>query len=247
MLIEPTLHRLRQLKLSGMAAALEHQQTQPSAHSLSFDERLGFLVDSEYTYRENRRLATLLKVAKLRHLACVEDINYHHARGLARDRMLNLIGMDWLRQHYNLLLTGPTGIGKSWLACALGHQACRLGLSVRYFRLTPLLETLRIAQADGSYRRLLTQLAKVDLLILDDWGLNPLSQEERRDVLEVIEERHGLKSLLMTSQLPVAHWHASLGDATLADALLDRLLSRAHRLELQGASLRKMMPIIDKA
>ncbi len=154
--------------------------------------------------------------------------------------MLSLIGMDWLRQQYNLLITEPTGIGKSWLACALGHQACRQGLSVRYFRLTPLLENLRIAHADGSYRRLLTQLAKADLLILDDWGLNPFTQDERRDILEVIEERHGIKSLLITSQLPIVHWHASLGDATLADAVLDRVLSRAHRLELQGESLRKI-------
>jgi DNA replication protein DnaC len=240
MLDNQTLDQLRRLRLSGMAAAFAQQLEQPSLQALSFEERFALLLDRELTLRENRRLTRLLQLARFRQQACVEDIDYNHRRGLERSLMLSLINCDWIRSHHNLHLTGPTGTGKSWLACALGQQACRQGLSVRYERVARLLESLRIARGDGSYQKRLALFAKTDLLILDDFALKPLSQPERLDLLELIDDRHGRRSTLITSQLPIAHWHAYLGeDPTVADALLDRLLSAAHRVELKGESLRK--------
>jgi DNA replication protein DnaC len=240
MLVNQTLDQLRRLRLSGMATALTQQLEQPELQALSFEERFSLLLDRELTLRENRRLNRLLQLARLRQPACVEDIDYKHRRGLERSLMATLITCDWIRSHHNLHLTGPTGTGKSWLACALGQQACRQGLSVRYERVARLLDSLRIARGDGSYHKRLSTLAKTDLLILDDFGLKPLTQAERLDLLELIDDRHGRRSTLLTSQLPIAHWHAYLGDdPTVADALLDRLLSTAHRLELKGESLRK--------
>jgi DNA replication protein DnaC len=240
MLDNQTLEQLRRLRLSGMAAAFAQQLEQPELQALSFEERFSLLLDRELNLRENRRLNRLLQLARLRQQACVEDIDYTHRRGLERSLMASLITCDWIRAHHNLHLTGPTGTGKSWLACALGQQACRQGLSVRYERVARLLETLRIARGDGSYHKRLAAFAKTELLILDDFGLKPLTQAERLDLLELIDDRHGRRSTLVTSQLPIAHWHAYLGeDPTVADALLDRLLSAAHRLELKGESLRK--------
>lgn len=240
MLDNQTLEQLRRLRLSGMAAAFAQQLEQPELQALSFEERFSLLLDRELNLRENRRLNRLLQLARLRQSACVEDIDYTHRRGLERSLMATLVTCDWIRAHHNLHLTGPTGTGKSWLACALGQQACRQGLTVRYERLARLLETLRIARGDGSYHKRLAAFAKTDLLILDDFGLKPLTQAERLDLLELIDDRHGRRSTLVTSQLPIAHWHAYLGeDPTVADALLDRLLSAAHRLELKGESLRK--------
>jgi DNA replication protein DnaC len=239
MLTHPTLNTLRALNLHGMAEGLEHQVAQPDTHALSFEERLGLLVDREVAYRENRRLARLLQVAKLKLSACVEDIDYRHPRGLKRAQMATLLSGDWLRAHQNLCLVGPTGTGKTWLACALGHQACRLGFSVRYLRLPRLFETLRIAHGDGSYLRLLKGWATTDLLLLDDWGLEPPSPTDRKDLLEMMDDRHGTRSTLITSQLPIEHWHAYLGDPTVADAILDRLLHNAHKIHLKGESMRK--------
>lgn len=239
MLQQPTLEKLRSLRLTGMADAFEQQLTQPHTHDLAFDERLALLVEREVLHRDNRRLTRLLKAAKLRSNACVEDIDYAHPRGLQRARMAALASCDWIRTHHNLCLTGPTGCGKTWLACALGNQACRQGLSVRYLRLPRLLEQLRIAHGDGSYARLMGQLAKTDLLLLDDWGIHKLSAAQRNDLMEIIEERHALRSTLIASQLPVEHWHDTIGEATLADAILDRLLHNAHRLALTGESMRK--------
>lgn len=238
MLTNHTLDKLRSLKLTGMADAFTQQLEQPAAHELSFNERFALLVDREMTHRENRRLTRLLHLAHLKQSACVEEIDYKHRRGLDRSQMAALITCDWIRSHHNLHITGPTGCGKSWLACALGNQACRQGLSVRYERASRLLDSLRIARGDGSYGKRLLQLAKTDVLILDDFGLKPLTQAERHDLLEIIEDRHGTRSTLITSQLPVSSWHEYLGDPTVADALLDRLLSHAHRLELKGESLR---------
>lgn len=239
MLTQPTINTLRSIKLNGMADAYAQQLEQPDVQRLSFDERLGLLVDREITYRESRRQRRLLQLARLRQNACVEDINYEHVRGLDRSAVAMLITCDWMRSHQNLHITGPTGTGKSWLACSFGHQACRQGLSVRYERTSRLLESLRIARGDGSYQRKLSLLARTDLLILDDFGLKPLQQQERHDLLELIEDRHGLRSTLITSQLPISAWHGYLSDPTVADALLDRLTSGAHRIELKGDSMRK--------
>lgn len=239
MLKQPTLETLRALKLSGMAEAYARQLEQPDTQALSFDERLALLVDREQTYRESRRQRRLLQLARLRQSACVEDIDYRHPRGLERSLVAALSTCDWIRARQNLHITGPTGTGKSWLACAFGQQACRQGLSVRYERTPRLLDQLRIARGDGSYQRKLALLARTDLLILDDFGLKPLAAHERHDLLELIEDRHGLRSTVLTSQLPVSAWHAFLNDPTVADALLDPLTSGAHRLELKGESLRR--------
>ena len=245
MLTQQTLEKLRALKLTGMSEAFEQQQVQPATHDLAFEERFGLLVDRELLYRENRRLERLLKVAKLRVPACVEDIDYRHPRGLERAKMASLASCDWIRRHQNFCITGPTGCGKTWLACALGNQACRQGLSVRYLRMPRLLKTLAIAHGDGSYARLMGQLGKTDLLILDDWGVQKLTAPQRDDLMEVIEDRYGLHATLIASQLPVEHWHDYIGEATLADAILDRLLHNAHRLSLQGESMRKTSAKID--
>ncbi len=239
MLTNHTLDQLHGLKLSGMAAAFAEQREQPTVHELSFDERFSLLVDREATYRENRRLTRLLQLARLRQPACVEDIDYKHKRGLDRAQVASLATCDWIRAHANLLITGATGNGKSWIAAAFGTQSCRHGLSVRYERVTRLVDDLRIARGDGSYGKRLIALAKTELLILDDFGLKPLTQAERHDLLEVIEDRHGTRSTLVTSQLPVARWHEYLNDPTVADALLDRVLSGAHRIELKGESMRR--------
>jgi DNA replication protein DnaC len=239
MLTQQTLHTLRRLKLNGMAEAFEQQLTQPTHHELSFEERFGLLVDRELSSRDNRRLARLLKAAKLKYNASVEDINYRHPRGLQRAQMASLLTGDWVRQRQHVLLVGPTGCGKTWLSCALANLACRQGLSVLYVRTTRLLEDLRIAHADGSSPKKLAHLAKLDLLLLDDWALQKLTRAQAQDLLELIDDRHGARSLLITSQLPIEHWHDTLGDPTLADAILDRVLQHAHKIILKGESMRK--------
>lgn len=222
-----------------MAAAFEQQLAQPAAQELSFEERFALLLDQEILYRDNRRLARLLQAARLRVGACVEDIDYRHPRGIDRSFMSSLASCQWVQRHQNLAITGPAGSGKTWLACALGHQACRLGSSVRYVRLPRLFEMLRIAHGDGSYPRLMNQLAKTDLLILDDRGLQKIAAAQRNDLIEVIEDRYGLRATLIAGQLPIEHWHEYIGEATLADAILDRLLHNSHRLALRGESMRK--------
>jgi DNA replication protein DnaC len=237
--MQQTRERLHTLRLTGMLQAMEEQLGQPAMAELSFEERVAMLVDREILYRENRRLDRLLRAARLRVAACVEDIDYRHPRGLEKARMASLVALDWIRQSLNLCLTGPTGCGKTWLACALGNEACRRGFSVRYLRLPRLFEMLRIAHGDGSYSKLMNQLLKTDLLILDDWGIQKISAAQRNDLMEVIEDRHGRCSTLIASQLPVEHWHEYIGEATIADAVLDRLLHGAHRLNLTGESMRK--------
>ena len=240
MLLQQTREQLHTLRLTGLLQALEEQLERPAMAELSFEERLALLVDREVLYRENRRLTRLLKAARLRVNACVEDIDYRHPRGLDKSRMASLIGLDWIRQSLNLCLTGPTGCGKTWLACAIGNEACRRGFSVRYLRLPRLFEMLRIAHGDGSYSKLMNQLLKADLLILDDWGIQTVSASQRADLMEVIEDRHGRRSTLIASQLPTDHWHEYIGEATIADAILDRLLHGAHRLNFTGESMRKV-------
>jgi len=239
MLIHPTLDKLRELKLTGMQKALIEQMDMPDRDTLSFDERFGLLVDCEYTERENRRLKTRLKRARLRQAATVEDIDYRHPRGLDKSLMLSLTGCDWVRQHHNVIITGPTGAGKSYLACALGNKACREGYRVLYFRIARLFQDLAVAKADGRYDKLLRALARSQLLVLDDWGTAPLTDEQRRDLFEVMEDRYDRGSTLIAAQLPVKHWHDTIGDPTLADAILDRLIHNAYTITLKGESMRK--------
>lgn len=242
MFIHQSIQQLRTMKLSGMAEALVHQHDQPSTYSeLSFDERFSLLVDHEITYRANNKVARLLRGAKLKLQAHAEDVDYSHPRGLDRSQFASLLSCDWIRQHQNVLLTGPTGCGKTYLGCVLATQACKQGLSVKYFRTSRLLDSLRIAHGDGRFNKLIAQLAKTDLLVLDDWGLETLSLGQRNDLLEIMEDRHGFRSTLITSQVPIDQWHETIGDATLADAILDRLLHNSHRLKLRGESMRKIM------
>ena len=239
MLNEETYRQLIDMKMYALAASFNEYLDQREKDELDFEERFGMMVDREYAERQERRLKYRLSKAKLREEACVEDIDYRHPRGLHREQMAALASCDWIGRAQNLCLTGPTGCGKTWLACALGNQACRRGHSVRYVRLPRLLEQLRIAHGDGSWARLMGQLKRTDLLILDDWGLNKLSAAQRNDLMELIEDRHGLRATLIASQLPVEHWHELIGEATLADAILDRLLHNAHRLTLSGESMRR--------
>jgi DNA replication protein DnaC len=233
MLTHPTLDKLHALRLMGMAKALQEQIDLPESQTLSFEERLGLLVDREMTERSDRRLTTRLRQAKLRLSACLEDLDYRHPRGLDKSLMLGLASCQWVKERHNVLITGPTGVGKTWVACALGHQACREGYSVLYRRLPRLLQELSIAKGDGRYPKLMTSLAKTAGLILDDWGLASLNDENRRDVLELLEDRHGRGATLVTSQFPVEHWHEALGNPTLADAILDRLLHNAYKMTLR--------------
>ena len=247
MLLNPTLEKLQTLKLSGMYEALNEQLNSPDIEQMSFDERLGLMVDREMTVRDNRRLKTRLKNARLRQHACMEDIDFRHPRGLKREQFQQLLGSGWVKDPQNVIITGPTGVGKTWLACALAQKACRDGYTVQYQRLPRLLQDLSLARADGRYLKIMTTLAKTDLLLLDDWGLAPLNESQRRDLLELFEDRHNLKSTLITSQMPVDHWHELIGDPTLADAILDRLIHNAHRVPLKGESLRKKQAKLAKS
>jgi len=239
MLNHPTLDKLRELKLTGMKDALEEQQQMHDIETLDFEERLGLMVDREITVRAERRLTTRLRNARLREQATIEDLDYRHPRGLDKALMQSLIGGQWLKEHLNLLITGPTGVGKTWIACALAHKACRDGFTAQYRRVSRLFDELSYAHADGRQPQLRKKLARTDLLVLDDWGLAKLLAAQRRDLLEVLDDRHGRKSTLVTSQLPVEHWHKIIGDPTLADAILDRLIHNAYRIELKGESMRK--------
>ena len=235
------LQQPRTLRVPGMVEALEQQIDQPATHNdLTFEQRLNLKIDREVTYRSNNKIQRLLKTAKLKLQAYPEDIDYQHPRGLEKNQFASLLSCQWIEQHHNILITGPTGCGKTYLGCVLATQACRLGYSVRYFRSSRLLENLSIAHGDGRFSRLINQIAKTDLLVLDDWGLETLTLGQRNDVLELMEDRHGSRSTLITSQVPVQKWHAAIGDATLADAILDRLLHNAHRLNLKGESMRKI-------
>ena len=240
MLNEHTLDQLRGLRLDGMVHALADQATTASAGELAFDDRLAMLVQREIDWRDSKRLTRLLKAARLKLAsACLEDIDWRASRGLDRNLVTALAGGDWLRHGHNVLITGATGVGKTWLACALAQQAARSGFTVLYVRAPRLLEELRVAHGDGSFGRRLAQLARIDLLAIDDFAIAPVTAPERNDLLELLDDRVGTRATLITSQLPVTSWHEWLNDPTLADAILDRIVHTAHKITLKGESMRK--------
>jgi DNA replication protein DnaC len=240
MLNQQTLEKLHALRLEGMAQAFRAQAEQVGITDLSFEERFALLVDQQWNWRQNRALERRLAKAKLRHRVSVEDIDFRSPRGLDR-ALVRSLSQDsaWVREHQNLFLIGPTGIGKSFLACALAEKACRDGFTAFYSRTAQLFRDLALARADGSLRTLLARLARLDVLVVDDWAMAPLADAERRDFLEICEDRYQIRSMILTSQLPVAKWHEQIGDPTLADSILDRLVHNAHRLEMRGESMRK--------
>lgn len=239
MLAHPTLDLLHSLGLHGMAKGFKDLDGQPEARDLEHAEWLALLLEHEKTLRRQKRFEARARAAKLRHAASVEDVDYRAARGLDRGLFLKLAAGDWIRARHNLLITGPCGVGKSWLACALGHRACRDDFSVAYHRLPRLFATLALARGDGRYPNMLRAIARLDLLILDDWGPEPLDADQRRDLLEIVEDRYEARSIIVTSQLPVDRWYEIIGNPTIADAILDRLVHNAYRIDLKGESLRK--------
>lgn len=239
MLTHPTLDKLAALRLTGMVTALKEQWQRSDSNELSFEERLGLLVDREADQRQTRQMQSRLRKAKLRQNAVIEDIDFKQPRGLDRSLVHKLADCQWIKHKHNLLITGPTGVGKSYLACAFSHKACREGFNVLYVRIARLFADLALAKGDGRYIKILATLAKADLLVLDDYGLAVLSKDQRHDLLEILEDRNGLRSTLVTSQLPVEHWHEQIGDPTMADAILDRLVHNAHTMQLKGGSMRK--------
>lgn len=238
MLIQQTIEKLKQLRLHGMAECLLNQTSQAD-NDLSFEEQLGLLVDYEWTRRQNRKLERLLKGAKLKVNACIEDIDYQQPRGLDKKLMLDLRKGNWLLEHRNVLLTGPTGTGKTYLACALGNSACRLGFGTRYYRLSGLLSDLKISRGDGTYPKLASKIAKTNLLIIDDFGMEHLTPVESKELFEIIDDRIDSASTIVAGQLPIEHWHAVLGEPTIADAILDRLIHSSYKIFLKGETMRK--------
>jgi DNA replication protein DnaC len=239
MLNEQTLEKLYAMRLNGMADAFAEQLQQPHLAELSFEERFGLLVDRQWIWKEDHRMKRLLKNAKLRVEACIEDIDYKTPRGIDKSVILSLASCDWVKQAQNVIIVGPTGVGKTYLGCALANRACRSGHSSFYIRAPRLFHDVALAKADGSYAKLMNRLAKTKVLVIDDLGLAPLADHQRRDLLEVIEDRHGLSATIVISQMPVKNWHENIGDPTIADAILDRLVHNAHRINLKGISMRK--------
>lgn len=244
MILEQTLSKIHILKLHGMAEALSEQNQNVMYTELAFNERLGMLVDREITVRDNRKITNLLRGARLRHsTACAEEIDFRTPRGLTKEVIVSLMQNDWIKGKQNVIITGPTGSGKTYIACALANSACRGGYSAHYIRLPRLLQEMHIARGDGSYGKQLSKLARYNLLVIDDWGLAKMGDKERRDLLEVLEDRHGISSTIVSSQIPVDKWHDTIGDPTIADAVLDRLVHNAHMItmSMKAESMRKLM------
>ena len=239
MLNQPTIEKLQLMKLHGMADAFREQIETADSSQLSFEERFGLLVDCQWTWKEGRALTRRLQLAKFKERGAIEDINYQHPRGLDRKLMRTLASSEWVRLHHNVLLVGPTGIGKTWLACALAHKACRDGFFALHKRMAELFRDLATARADGSIGQFLLKLARIDVLVLDDFAMAPLKDYERRDFLEICDDRYQRRSTILTSQLPIAHWHEQIGDPSIADSIMDRLVHNAYRIELSGESMRK--------
>ena len=238
MMQHPTLDKLQQMKLPGMLRALQEQESIPDIRTMPFEERRGLRVDRELTERNNRRMQTRLRAAKLKQSTALEDIDFKRARGLDRSLIMKLAGCEWVAEHLNVLITGATGVGKSFLACALAHKACREGYSSYYVRLSRLFQDLDMGRADGRYAKMMRHMAKTDVLVMDDWGVAVLSDQHRRDLLEILDARYNLRAPVITSQLPIAHWHEAVGDPTLADAILDRVVHNAYKINLSGSSMR---------
>jgi DNA replication protein DnaC len=239
MLNQPTLEKLNAMKLNGMVAAFREQMESAEASQLSFEERFGLMVDRQWDWKQNRALIRRLQLAKFKERGVVEDIDYQHPRGLDRKLIRTLTTSDWVRQHENLLFIGPTGIGKTWLACALAHRACRDGFFALHKRMSELFRDLAMGRADGSIGTLLAKWARIDVLVLDDFAMAPLKDSERRDFLEICDDRYQRRSTILTSQMPLAHWHEQIGDPSIADSIMDRLVHNAYRIELSGESMRK--------
>jgi DNA replication protein DnaC len=240
MLINPTIHKLQQLRLHAMAKACKEQLEQPTITQLSFEDRLGLLIDCEIMARDNRRLQSRLRNARLQQSACFEDLDYHAPRSLDKSLLSTLSQCQWVTSHHNILIVGPCGTGKTFLACALAHKACLYGNTANYYRISRLLSELQLNKGDGQYGKRMSELAKTDVLILDDFGLTPFADEQRRDLLEILDDRHDKRSTIITSQVPIKCWHETIGNETLADAILDRVVHNAHRIEIKGESMRKI-------
>ncbi len=239
MLNQPTMEKLYAMKLNGLAEAFREQLETPDSAQLSFEERFGLLVDRQWDWKQNRALTRRLQLARFKERGVIEDIDYQHPRGLDRKLLRTLATSEWVRQHQNLLFIGPTGLGKTWLACALAHKACRDGFFALHKRMAELFRDLAVARADGSIGQLLVKLSRIDVLLLDDFAMAPLKDSERRDFLEICDDRYQRCSTILTSQMPTAHWHEQIGDPTIADSIMDRLVHNSYRIELSGESIRK--------
>ncbi|MBC8018744.1 MAG: ATP-binding protein [Verrucomicrobia bacterium] len=246
MLTQPTIEKLTSMKLTAMAKAFANQMQCPDMTQLSFEERFGLIVDYQMTDLENRRMQNRLKNAKLRLSACIEDLDFKQGRGMDRSTVMSLAGNQWVKSHHNILVTGPTGAGKSYLACALAQKACRDGYTTIYQRVPRLLQEIAVSRHDGRYNKLIAPIIKCEVLILDDLLISPLTREEQRELLEIVEERYDRKATVVTSQLPIKAWHDAMQDPTLADAILDRLVHNAYKLELKGESMRRKRTTLDQ-